>query len=393
MKDQARIAIIGAGTGGLTAAILLQRYGYDVTVFEAVPKLERLGAGINVSPHITRLFRDLGMLDRMIEVGVLPQNRYGRNGFSGDITFTVPVDKYTEMYGAPHLIMHRGDLQESLVNEVTGEAIKLGKRLVDIEDTSTGSRLIFADSTTSEADIVVGADGINSRVRELLLGVEKPIYTGEVAYRSIFPVELLGDLEVADHTKWWGGDDGLHILVYYITRARDVIYFVTGNPEPDWGSDSYAPRPANMQQLHDAFAGFHPDLMRVIDAAPAATAWPILERDPLPLWSRGRIVMLGDACHPMRPHMGQGAAMAIEDGAMLARCIDHFKGNDAQSIFQLYELQRRERASRVQLSAQGGDWLRYKFGDSKGNADWLYTYNVLTVPLETENANAETVLA
>jgi 6-hydroxynicotinate 3-monooxygenase len=129
----------------------------------------------------------------------------------------------------------------------------------------------------------------------------------------------------------------------------------------------------------------------VLEAAPKATAWPILERDPLPVWSRGRIVLLGDACHPMRPHMGQGAAMAIEDGVMLARCIDHFNGEDSRPIFGLYERMRRERASIVQAGAQTDNWLRHDMGNTVLTTEWLYGYDVLTVPLDADPVAREVV--
>jgi 6-hydroxynicotinate 3-monooxygenase len=380
MVDQPRIAVVGAGMGGLTTAIFLQRFGYQVIVYERAPRLERLGAGINISPHVSRLFAHLGMLDRMIEIGVIPQERYTRNGYTGEVTFTVPVGNFADKYGAPHLIMHRGDLQEALVSAIAPGTIELDKCLVNLVDRASGAELTFADGSSVEADIVVAADGINSRIRELLLGPEKPTYTGEVAYRSIYPVERLGDLKLPDHTKW-SVDDGTHILVYFITRARDSIYFVTGVPEPDWSSDDFGPRKADREKMLAAFDGFHSDVIRILEAAPESTAWPILERAPLPLWSYGRIALLGDACHPMRPHMGQGAAMAIEDGVMLARCIDHFGGRDAASIFRLYELQRRDRASQVQRNAQGNDWLRYNLGNATLSAEWLYLYDALKVPI------------
>jgi 6-hydroxynicotinate 3-monooxygenase len=377
VEHQPRIAIVGAGPGGTIAAICLQRFGYEVTVFEAVPKLERLGAGISLSPNITRVFRELGLFDRMAAVGTVPRQRLGRDAVTGEITFALPVDEMDTRFGAPNLIMHRGDLQEILTGALAPGTIRLGKRLVDVVETTTAARLLFADGMTAETDIVIGADGINSRIRELLLGPERPIYSGEIAHRSIYPIERLGGLHVADHTKW-AGDDFLHILIYFITHAHDVMYFVTGVSEPDWGSEDYAPRPADMTALREQFAAFHPDVRSVLAAAPAATAWPILEREPLPLWSRGRIVLLGDACHPMRPNLGQGAAMAMEDGVMLARCIAHVPGGDAAAIFALYEAQRRERTSRVQARSQAGDWLRHGMGD----AEWVYGYDVWRVPLE-----------
>lgn len=376
MSDRPRIAVIGAGLGGLIATIVLQRSGYDVAVYEQKARLERLGAGISLSPNVTRIFRDLDLLDGMAEIGVLPQQWYSKNGYTGDITFAVPVETYRETYGAPSLTIHRGDLQQSLIDAVAPDTIKLGKRVVDVMETADAVRLQFADGTTAEADIAIVADGINSRIRELLLGAERPTYTGEVAYRSIFPRELIGDLELPDRQKLWG--DAGHIIIYYITHARDVVYFVTGVLEPDWGDANITARPADMNTLRAHFAGFTTDVMQVLEATPSATAWPVLERDPLPLWSRGRIVLLGDACHPMRPHLGQGAAMAMEDGVMLARCIDDIASTDPQKIFGLYEAQRRERTSRVQAMTKGDDWMRFRSEDWE---TWLYGYDVFKVPL------------
>src|SRR5262249_52675177 len=150
-------------------------------------------------------------------------------------------------------------------------------------------------------------------------------YTGHVAYRSIFPYALLRGLEVADSTKWWAPES--YFMAYFLTKARDEIYLVTGNPA-EWESDDFAPAPATHDELVTAFEGYHPDVQRFVEVCPSAVKWPVLYRDPYPLWSRGRIVLLGDSAHPMKPHMGQGAAMAMEDAAMLARCIHHFSGQD-----------------------------------------------------------------
>lgn len=380
MVDRPRIAIVGAGLGGLTAGIMLQRYGYEVTLYEQAPRFERLGAGINLGPNVSRIFMRLGLFERMAQLGVIPRQRQQRDGSTGEVIFSAPLDTYREKYGAPHLIMHRGDLQETLVAAVAPGTIELGKRLVDVAETSTSARLVFSDGTTAETDMIIGADGINSRLRELLLGSEPPIYSGEVAHRSIFPIELLEGMELPDHQilvlDEALGDDR-HILFYFITHAREVMYFVTGVPQKEWGYEDYAPRPIDMGELREIFSDFHTDVRRVLEAAPSATVWPILERDPTPLWSRGRIVLLGDACHPMRPNMGQGAAMAMEDAVMLARCIDGFAGNDLPTIFQHYEAQRFARTSEVLMRSRG-NWRGYG-----KNPEWLYGYDIMTAPLDT----------
>jgi 6-hydroxynicotinate 3-monooxygenase len=375
MKHETRIAIIGAGLGGATAAILLERASFNVKVYEQAPKFTRIGAGINLGPNVARILRRLGIATELERVGLLPQTRHSRDGYSGAITHDVAVASYPEIYGAPLLIMHRGDLQEGLVGAVKPGTIEMGKRLIDLRETSGALQLTFADGTTTEADIVIGADGINSKVREILLGHEPPTYTGSVAYRAIFPASLLGDLKIADLTKWWGEDR--HILAYYLSAARDEFYFVTDVPEGDWGSTNFTPMPAELGSLRKAFSGFHSDVQCIIDACPEATRWPIFEREPKELWSRGNIVLLGDACHPMKPHMGQGAAMAIEDAVMLARCIERFQAADVPAAFKLYEAHRFDRTSRVQRQSHKDDWMRFPM-----DPGWLFHYDVFTAPLD-----------
>jgi 6-hydroxynicotinate 3-monooxygenase len=365
-----RIAIVGAGLGGTTLALFLQQAGYDATLYEQAPALARIGAGINLGPNVTRILRHLGLGERTERTGVIPRSRFSRAWDTGEITFEIPVGGFADQYGAPHLTMHRGDLQEALTEAVRPGSLHFRKRLVDVTDTETAVKLHFADDTSTTADIVIGADGINSRLREILLGPEQPIYTGTVAYRSIFPRALVGDMDIADHTKWWGIDR--HILFYFLTHARDEIYFVTGVPEPDWGSDNFAPQPADMDRLRATFAGFHSDVRTILAACPAATRWPILERLPFPLWSSGRIVLLGDACHPMAPNMGQGAAMAIEDAAVLANCIIAHGGEDTASIFAEYQSKRFDRTARVQRESRENNWLRTPM-----DPGWLFGFDVL----------------
>jgi 6-hydroxynicotinate 3-monooxygenase len=373
VADKPRIAIVGGGLGGTVAGIFLQRAGFPVKVYEQASKIERIGAGINLGPHVMRIMREIGIEDRMADIGVLPRERLRRVWDTGEITLRQPVENFTAMYGANHLIIHRGDFQAILTSCLNPGVLELGKRLVEVNDASSAAKLVFADGTTADADVVIGADGINSKVREAIYGNDPAIYAGSVAYRSIFPIELLKGMHVPDHTKWF--QDECHILIYFITRAHEVMYFVTGNPEA-WGSDSFAPQKADLKHLREAFAGFHPEVQAVLAACPEASRWPILERLPRPGWSSGRVVLLGDACHAMRPHMGQGAAMAIEDAVVLSRCIAN-GATDIRDTFRLYEALRYERTTQVQTGSQHSMWLK----DAKEDPSWLYRHDVLHEPL------------
>lgn len=221
---------------------------------------------------------------------------------------------------------------------------------------------------------------INSRVRETLLGVEKPNYSGWVGHRALIPAEKLKkfNLEFEDCVKWWGPDR--HMMAYFTTARKDEYYYVTGVPHPAWEFDS-AFVESSREEMAEAFPDYHPIIQALIESTDEVTKWPLFNRNPLPLWSKGRLVLLGDACHPMKPHMAQGAAMAIEDGAMLTRCLQETGLSDFQTAFKLYEINRRDRSTRVQTVSNANTFLLQQEDPS-----WVYGYDVYAEPLKSESA-------
>jgi 6-hydroxynicotinate 3-monooxygenase len=373
-KHQAHIAIVGGGMGGTTAAILLQRAGHRVTVYEQSTSVTSAGAGINLDPQSMRIMRRLGIEERLLRTGRGSQTRLSRDWDSGRITLVVPVDRYPQRYGGNHFSIHRSELQLALNDALAPAAIQTGKRLASLQETGDVVRLRFEDGSTAQADLVIGADGINSKVRENLLGPEPPEFRGRVSYRAIIPAHLLGAFRTADHVKWWSPER--YFLTYYLTHARDVFYFTANVPEPDWGCDDWAQQDADMARVREHFAGWHPEVQYIVERAPRASRFAVREREPLPFWSRGRIVLLGDACHPMPPFMGQGAAMAFEDAVVLARCLDHVGVDHPQAAFKLYEAKRYERASRMQRESRKNEWLQYPMDPS-----WVLDYDPFEVAL------------
>lgn len=373
-----QIAIVGAGLGGLVAGSMLQRRGHDVRIYEQASEVQRLGAGINLGPNLMKVMRHVGVEQKLIDIGLEPAAWTSKDFATGDTLFRYPFrEAALQKYGASYLLIHRGDFHAVLSTIVPPGMTEFGMRLTDLEEGGAKVRLVFANAQERQADIVIGADGINSRVREALLGPEVPKYTGYVAHRAILPREASAKLGVAaELTKWWSdaAHRDTHIVIYFLDRAKTELYFVTGVPEPTWKQGTSFIQ-ADMDELRAAFADFHPEVHRLLQATPEAMKWPIFERDPLPLWSRGRIVLLGDACHPMKPHMGQGAAMAIEDAAILARSLERHAG-DYATAFSVYERARKDRTSLVQHHSRENKWLRHEM-----DPDWVFAYDALEVEL------------
>ncbi|SOC45279.1 6-hydroxynicotinate 3-monooxygenase [Rhizobium subbaraonis] len=371
-----KIAIIGAGLGGAVAGALLQHSGFDVDVYEQAPSFSRLGAGIHMGPNVLKIFERFGVDKQVVAISSTPSHWFSRDGLTGDYLSRIPLDGY----GATYCTVHRGDLQALQCDQLKPGTLHFGKKLVRIDDNGTDVMLEFEDGTSVRADIVIGADGINSKVRETLLGYEKPNYSGWVGHRALISAEKLKkfDLEFEDCVKWWGPDR--HMMVYYTTGRRDEYYYVTGVPHPAWEFDS-AFVESSREEMASEFEGYHPIIQALIESTDEVTKWPLFNRNPLPLWSRGRLVMLGDACHPMKPHMAQGAAMAIEDAAMLTRCLEETGISGYATAFKLYEVNRRDRATRVQTVSNANTFLLHQEDPS-----WVYGYDVYAQPLKSESA-------
>jgi 2-polyprenyl-6-methoxyphenol hydroxylase-like FAD-dependent oxidoreductase len=353
----------------------LRRTGVDVRVFEQANRFARIGAGIQMMPNSMKVLRGIGVEDRLRRIAFAPVSHLNRVWDTGEVTNELPMPE--SRYGAPYLCMHRGDLHDALASAVPPELIQLGRKLVGLEPRAGGVTLKFADGTRERADAVIGADGVHSTVREILLGPEKPIHKGRVAYRAVFPSALMGGKDIGpSRTKWWGPDR--HIVIYYTTASRSEIYFVTSVPEPvEWLTRESWSAKGDVKELRAAYAGFHPEVRAVLDACPDCHKWAILEREPLARWSEGRVVLLGDACHPMTPYMAQGAATSIEDAAVLARCLEERGGEDVEGAFKRYEEHRKPRTSRIQAISSANTWMHR----GEANPDWLYGYDAWSVPL------------
>jgi 6-hydroxynicotinate 3-monooxygenase len=380
MSARPSFAVIGAGIGGLALAAFLSRHGADVKVYEQqASRFTRIGAGIQMSPNAVHVLRALGLETLLRRLAFQPPAWTNRVWDSGEYLFELTFGAQAEArYGAPYLLMHRGDLHAALFSALPPELILFDRRLVGLDGRGAAVTLRFADGATAIADAVIGADGVHSTVREILLGAEKPKFTRRVAHRTVFPSALMQGFVVDTCTKWWGPDR--HIVIYPVNPRRDETYFVTSVPDPDWDVDSWSAR-GEMPEVIEGFAGFHDDVQRVLAACPQVHKWALFERDPLPGWTEGPVVLLGDACHPMTPYMAQGAASALEDAAVLARCIAATDG--PADAFRRYEATRLARTSRIQLTSRQNTW-----GKERTDPSWVYGYDACAVPIAEVSAAA-----
>jgi 2-polyprenyl-6-methoxyphenol hydroxylase-like FAD-dependent oxidoreductase len=382
LRKDTSIAIIGAGIGGLAVAAALRQGGIDSIVYEQAETFARVGAGIQQSPNAMKVHRGLGIEARLRDVGFAPTSSLNRDAISGKVTNDHPLGgAVEERYGAPYLTLHRGDLHAALADIVPADTIIHSKKLVRVTEHGRRVTLAFADGGTAEADLVIGTDGAHSLVRDHIAGPEQPRFTGKLAYRTTFPAVQLRGVDIGSpRTKWWGKDR--HIVIYYVTAARDEIYFTTSQPEKaDWMTRESWSTKGDLSELRAAFLHFHSDVQAVLAAASEVHKWGIYERDPLPSWSKGRVTLLGDACHPMTPYMASGAAMALEDAVVLSRCLADEDFEDIETALRTYEAIRKPRASAVQAGSSANNWMR-----QETNPDWLYGYDAWRVPLRSESA-------
>ncbi len=375
MAAQPKIAVLGAGMGGLATAALLDRAGCAVTVYEQAKAFARVGAGIQMSPNALRVLRALDLEAHIRSVAFQPRTWRNRAWDTGEMQNELPLGAAAEQrHGAPYLLGHRADLHAALKSRVPDRAIVLDKRLIDLSQSAAGVTLTFADGSIAAADLVIATDGLHSRAREILFGAGEPRFTGNVAYRAVFPAARLDGLALDDNCKWWGPDR--HIVIYYVNPKKDELYFVTSVPDPEWKLDSWSAM-GDLRELRAAFTGFHPDVIRVLEACPAVHKWAIADRDPMPRWSAGRVMLMGDAAHPMTPTMAQGVAQALEDAMVMARCLERFGFEDVGQAFRTFEAHRRARTAQIQVTSHRNVWMR-----GRTDGGWLYDYDAGTAALD-----------
>jgi salicylate hydroxylase len=340
------ILIAGAGIGGLTAALALQQKGFRVRVFEQAPALGEVGAGLQISANGTRVLFALGLERALMKIAWVPQGKEVRLWNTGETWKLFDLGLVSvERYGFPYVMVHRADFHAVLAAAVRArdpDAIRLGARCAGFTQEEAGVALNLAGGETVRGQALIGADGVHSAIRAALFGADQPKFTGCMAWRGLIPAERLPPHLLRPAGTNWVGPGG-HI-VHYFVRGGALLNFVGVRERADWTVESWTAAGTVEECLAD-FAGWHPDIQTMIRNVETPYKWALMGREPMARWCRGRVGLLGDACHPMLPFLAQGAVMAIEDGYVLAACLA--ARSDVAAALGAYEELRRERTART----------------------------------------------
>jgi len=343
-----RVAIIGGGIGGLTAANALSLAGVEAAVYEAAAELREIGAGVALHPNAMKVLRAIGLEDGVRAVAGQSQWQVLRNWKTGRVIGRTSRRQQAASFGVEGATAHRADLLDVLAGALPAGMVTLGKRCTQVRTDGEVAAARFADGSEIEADVIVGADGIHSPVRASLFGPDAPRFTGKICYRSIVPAAAVHGARPSGEGAQWLGPHGT--IVLYPLRGEELINVVCHYDDASYRHESWITE-CRREEVLERYAGWHESLLRLFAAADTWYKWALYDRDPIPRWTRGRVTILGDAAHPMLPYLGQGACQAIEDGAVLATALSA-EAADPVAGLDRYERTRQPRASRVVLTAR-----------------------------------------
>jgi salicylate hydroxylase len=387
-----RILIAGAGLGGLSAASCLMKAGHKVEIYEQAPQLGEVGAGIQISANAMHVMRHLGLEQDLLNVGVKPEAYVFRLHDTGEVIQRFSLSQEA-LHGAPYTQLHRADLHELLAaraRQLDPDVVRLNRKAVRFTESADGVELHFADGTSAKGDVLIGADGVKSVVRGQLFGITPATYTGDAAWRIVVPTERLPKDLLERVMSVFMGPHG-HVVCYYL-RGGALMNFVGCVETEEVSEESWTVK-TPWARLKQHFTGWHTALQAIIDAADKDQVylWSLFNRPPIREWSTKRVTLLGDAAHPTLPYLAQGAAMAIEDGAVLTRTLA--MTDDVPQALQVYQRNRVDRTAKIVLQSSYNRELfhlpsvaeiRARFSKRDEGEDrnaWLYSYNPMTVAL------------
>lgn len=398
MTAKPHVLIAGAGIGGLAAALALLRRGFTVEIYEQAAELAEVGAGVQIAANGSRVLIDLGLkaaMERVVCEAALKEVRIWNTGQTWKL-FDLGKDSI-ERFGAPYWFVHRGDMHRALLDGVLALApssIHTGRRVTGYDDDGTKVTLKLDGGARVQGDALIGADGVHSVLRQQMFAATRSEFLGIISWRGLAPMSKVPpELRRPVGTNWVG--PGGHVIMYPLRRG-EILNFVGFGEREDWKVESWTEKGSKEECAAD-FKNWHPLVHEIIANVDQPFKWALVGREPMPHWTKGRVTLLGDACHPTLPFLAQGANMALEDGLVLARCLEAYA--DVTTALKRYESVRIERTTKiVNGSAETGrrfhnptladpaaaiafvdrEWqpdkvrLRY---------DWLFEYDARTVAL------------
>ena len=388
-----KVLITGGGIGGISTALSLVKHGFNVEVYEQASELMEIGAGIQLSANAMHVLLAHGLEPQLSKLWVKPSAYVFRLHDTGEIISKIPLaEAHERQHGAPYCQFHRADLLDALVarlREIGPTVIRLDSRAIGYEETNTGVRLRLQNGPTVSGDILVGADGVKSTIRAQLLGAAKPTYTGDSAWRLTVPSGRLKSHSEREMAVWMGPDK--HIVSYFL-RGGELLNFVGLVETTEISEESWVSK-FPWEKLKREFVGWNEEIQTIIDAADRDECyrWSLFFRPPVENWSSQRVTLLGDAVHATLPYLAQGACMAIEDGAVLARSL--VMEPDISSALQLYQRNRIDRTAKIVNGSTANRDLYHdpdqnrirahfrQHDEAASRNDEIYAYNPLTVPL------------
>lgn len=394
------VLIAGGGIGGLAAAAALLQKGIDVDVYEQATELKEVGAGIQISPNGNRVLDALGVFQDLKELSCNPERKEFRLWNTGRPWPMFSLGKtVVENYGYPYLTVYRPDLHGALaqrVRKLKPNAIHLGCPVAGLAQDKGGVQLELKDGRSIRGDALIGADGVRSVVRNTLWGPTNPEFSGMVTWRSLIPMKSLpAHMQVSVGSTWIG--PGGHVVTYPLHKSK-IMNFVATMEDRTW-SHSGGSAPGTTEECLSDFAGWHEDVLTMIRLSPSLLKWALACRDPIAQWSQGRVSLLGDAAHATLPFLAQGAVHSIEDGLVLARCLEGVASTGVPAALQRYEAARIERTSRMVrgatanterfhskelvTEARAEKYLQSEWSQSPifERYDWLYRYDAVNTPI------------
>ncbi|MGE4370455.1 MAG: FAD-dependent monooxygenase [Burkholderiaceae bacterium] len=398
MSDKKHVLIAGGGIGGLTAALALLRRGFDVSVFEQAPELKEIGAGVQLGPNGVRVLFELGLKEPAMRLGVDAQAKEVRVWNTGK---TWPLfnlgQESLQRYGFPYLMMHRADLHRMLLDEIVRlkpDACIINSRAKGFEQRDNEVTLLLDDGRQFRGDVLVGADGLHSAIRKTLFGPDQPRFTGGCCWRGIIETARLPEHLRRPVGVNWIGPNG-HVILYPL-RAGQLLNFVGHVERDNWAGESWTEK-GSPDELRADYEGWHGDIQTIVSAVEIPYKWALFLREPLPVWSVGRVTLLGDACHATLPYLAQGANMAIEDGMVLARALAQI--DNTQEALVRYQNARVQRTTQIVRKssenlgrfhnhalldpATADDYVNSEWASDKirDRYEWILSYDAVNVPI------------